>query len=124
VWAAGSKPVTIPIHGLSLTPKGEYAVDAKLAVTGAQGVYAVGDNASAGTPKTAQAAVQQARQAVENIERSFKGEAGNAFVFKPRGTLIALDKDTCGLVFGKKVKGLLARTMRETYYRYMIQQYQ
>jgi NADH dehydrogenase len=123
VWAAGSKPASIPISGVTPTARGEVPVSATLQVPNHPELFALGDVAATGTPKTAQSAVQQARQVAENVEAYLQGKEPKPFVYKERGVMIALDADTCALVFGKRIKGFLAKKMRDTYYSMTIGQY-
>lgn len=123
VWAAGSKPVRLAMAGVTLTERGEIPVEPTLAVKGAADIYAVGDAAAVGTPKTAQAAVQQAAHVVANILAARAGKPQKPFSFHYRGTVIALDNDTVGTFFGKRLSGFIARTMRDTYYTFSMGQY-
>jgi NADH dehydrogenase len=124
VWAAGSKPVRLAMAGVTLTERGEIPVEPTLAVRGIADCYAIGDVAAAGTPKTAQAAVQQAAHVVQNILSAKAGRPQKPFAFHYRGTVIALGNDTVGLFFGKRVSGFIARQMRDTYYSFMTGQYE
>ncbi len=123
IWAAGSKPSSIVISGVSLSARGEVPSSETLQVPGHLNIFAIGDAAGTGKPKTAQAAVQQGQQAAENIVRFLAGKAGKPFEYKDRGVVIALESDTCGLFFGRKLKGFIAKTMRDTYYSFSISQY-
>ena len=123
VWAAGSKPVRLAMSGVTLSERGEIPVELTLAVKGVSDIYALGDAAAVGTPKTAQAAVQQGAHVVNNILAARSGKPQKPFVYNNRGTVIALDNDTVGSFFGKRLRGFIARTMRDTYYSFSIGQY-
>lgn len=123
VWAAGSKPIRLAMAGVALTERGEIPVEPTLAVKGITDVYAIGDVAASGAPKTAQTAVQHAKHVAANILAARAGKPQKPFAFHNRGTVIALENDTVGLFFGKKLKGFVAKTMRDTYYTFMMGQY-
>ncbi len=123
VWAAGSKPQQIALSGIELSPKGEIPVEKSLQVPSHPEMFAAGDIAAAGCPKTAQAALQQAQLVVENVLKFLAAKPTSEFTYNERGTLIALEKDTVGIVYGALVKGFVARTMRDARYRMVLNDY-
>lgn len=123
VWAAGSKPNAISLTGVACTQRGEVPVDTRLCLPDNNTIFCVGDCAGSGSPKTAQAAVQEALAAVTNITAVLDGNEPKPFALSDRGTVIALEGDTVGLFFGKLLKGFVARQLRDKYYRYTLGMY-
>jgi NADH:ubiquinone reductase (H+-translocating) len=123
IWAAGSKPQQIAINGIELSPKGDIPVQPSLRTQTDPNIFAVGDCAATAAPKTAQTAVQHAKVAAENINRLLDGKPLVPFEYQEKGTLIALESETVGIVFGKLLKGFIARQMRDKYYQFQLGSY-
>jgi len=123
VWAAGSMPQQLPITGVQLSPKGEVTVLNTLQAQQHPEIFCLGDYAATNTPKTAQSAVQQAACAADNISSLLDEKPLQQFKLEDKGTVIALEKDTVGLFYGKLLKGFLAQQGRDKYYRYMFSQF-
>jgi NADH:ubiquinone reductase (H+-translocating) len=124
VWAAGSKPRTLQISGIEYTPRGEIPVRPTLQSQVDSNIFALGDCAATGTPKTAQAAVQQAALAAGNIIAHVKGKQLAPFTYAEKGTVVALEKRTAGIFYGKLITGFLAQQARDKYYQYQLRSYQ
>jgi NADH:ubiquinone reductase (H+-translocating) len=124
IWAAGSKPQQISLTGIELSPRGEIPVEKTLQAVADKNIFAVGDIAAAGVPKTAQAALQEGKLAAENIKRFLDNKPLEQFVYKDKGTLLALDEKTVGLVYGQVLRGFIPRQLRDKYYQFALQKYQ
>jgi NADH dehydrogenase len=123
IWAAGSKPQSLAVTGVEKTGKGELPVRPTLQLVGHDDIFVAGDIAAAGSPKTAQAAVQQSDLVSRNLILSLKGKQLEPFSFNNRGVIIALEADTAGLFFGTLLKGFIARQVRDKYYRMQLGSY-
>jgi NADH dehydrogenase len=126
VWAAGIRaPEFLGSLGLPTTRSGAIEVDARLAVKGVEGVYALGDCAActdgAGkpVPPRAQAAHQQADYLVQTFMSMETGRAPpkGPYVYKDYGSLVSIGhQTTVGNLMGSLraswfVEGFLARIM-------------
>ncbi|GJJ01455.1 NADH dehydrogenase [Duganella rhizosphaerae] len=127
VWAAGIKaPDILSQLGLPTNKSGQIEVDARLAVPGHAGVYALGDCAACAgpdgrlVPPRAQAAHQQADYLVETLMRQQRGKAPQRqpYVYRDYGSLVSVGQSTSvGSLMGSLkglswfVDGLVARLM-------------
>jgi NADH dehydrogenase len=118
VWTAGTRP-----HPLLASLPGDKGragavrVDGTLAVTGLDGVWAVGDCAEIPDPgrgglpypPTAQHATREGRALADNVVAVLRGEAPAQFRFRTIGTLVALGHRTAvAEVLGQRFSGLAA----------------
>jgi NADH dehydrogenase len=126
-WTAGSAPSPwLKSIGLDTDKRGAVVVDNTMAVTGRDGIWALGDCAALKDgrsgdpcPPTAQFALREGRTLARNIGRSLKGEALEAFHFDSLGALCVVGHQTaCAELTvpfsrGKQVRfsGLLAWMM-------------
>jgi len=99
VWASGvvGHDVLSRVPGLTVARGKRVAVDARLACTGVDGIYALGDCAAApgadgrGTlPPTAQVAHQQAAYLARALRDLEAGREPRPFVYQQRGMLVSL----------------------------------
>jgi NADH dehydrogenase len=126
VWAAGIRaPEFLGSLGLPTTKGGAIEVDARLAVKGVEGVYALGDCAACTdgngnpVPPRAQAAHQQADYLMQTFMSMETGRAPpkGPYVYKDYGSLVSIGhKTTVGNLMGSLraswfVEGFLARIM-------------
>ncbi|MCU6501800.1 NAD(P)/FAD-dependent oxidoreductase [Rugamonas sp. A1-17] len=127
VWAAGIKaPAWLGQLGLPVTKSGQIEVDARLAVPGHPGIYALGDCAACPgpdgkpVPPRAQAAHQQADYLFQTFMRQHRGRAPQAhpYVYRDYGSLVSFGQTTTvGSLMGSLkglswfVDGLVARLM-------------
>jgi NADH:ubiquinone reductase (H+-translocating) len=123
VWAAGSKPQQLNIVNVELTPRGEIPVKPTLQSLADSSIFAIGDIAGANCPKTAQGAVQQADHVIENIRAQLRNTDLKPFTYNDKGTIIALEKNTVGVFYGKVMSGFLAQQVRDKYYRFALRHY-
>jgi NADH:ubiquinone reductase (non-electrogenic) len=90
-WAGGNAPVSfVKELGLPLSRGGRLLVDDFLRVTSQDGVYALGDCASAGEPPlpaTAQVAQQEGKYLAGALQRRLDGRPADPFHFNPSGML-------------------------------------
>jgi NADH dehydrogenase len=118
VWTAGTRPH--PLIASLPTDKGRTGavrVDGTLAVSGLDGVWAVGDCAEIPDPDrdgvpyppTAQHATREGRALADNVVAVLRGEAPAQFRFRTIGTLVALGHRTAvAEVLGQRFSGLAA----------------
>ncbi|WP_332855712.1 NAD(P)/FAD-dependent oxidoreductase [Duganella sp. S19_KUP01_CR8] len=127
VWAAGIKaPDILSQLGLPTNKSGQIEVDARLAVQGHAGIYALGDCAACAgpdgklVPPRAQAAHQQADYLVETFIRQRRGKPPQQqpYVYRDYGSLVSVGQTTSvGSLMGSLkglswfVDGLVARLM-------------
>lgn len=123
VWTAGSVPQTIAITGIEPTARGDIPVKQTLQLQTDENVFVIGDCAASSTPKTAQSALQQAHTATNNITALIEKKPLEPFAFNEKGTIIALEKNTVGLFYGKLLKGFLAQQARDKYYWLTMREY-
>ena len=123
IWAAGSKPQQVGIAGVELSARGEIPVKPTLQLQNFNDIFALGDCAATGSPKTAQAAVQQAAVVSSNVHKMLRGKELDQFAFKDKGTIIALEKETVGLIYGKVISGFISRQIRDKYYSFVLGNY-
>ncbi|MBW3613531.1 MAG: NAD(P)/FAD-dependent oxidoreductase [Chloroflexi bacterium] len=126
VWTGGVKPSPIVGEaGIEVDRAGRAIVGPTMA-TSREGIWAIGDNAL--IPKaeeeghhapTAQNAVREAKRLARNILATIDGRPGDVqpFRYDVLGTLASIGSHTgVGVVFGVKVRGLLAWFMWRGYY--------
>ena len=119
---AGPNPLiaALPVERV----RNRVGVDARLGVTGHDGVWALGDCAAvrdartgALVPPTAQHAIRQAECLADNIVASLDGRPPRNFSFAGLGKLASLGRRTAvAEVFGIKLSGLLAWWLWRTVY--------
>jgi NADH:ubiquinone reductase (H+-translocating) len=117
VWGAGVRANPLAdVLGLEQTRGGRIVVGEDLSVPGRPEVFVVGDLAGAGDgkggllPQVAQPAIQQARHAAQNIERTLKGEPRTGFTYKDKGIMATIGRNAAvtELPSGARFKGVLA----------------
>jgi NADH:ubiquinone reductase (H+-translocating) len=120
VWAAGVRANPLAdVLGLEQTRGGRILVGEDLTVPGHPEVFAVGDIAGASDekggllPQVAQPAIQEAKHAAEQIQRSLRGEPLEAFTYKDRGIMATIGRNSAvtELPSGAKFKGIVAWLM-------------
>ena len=116
IWAAGvgAAPIGRTL-GVPLDPQGRVRVNPDLTIPGRDDVYVVGDLATLpGTdgrplPGVIQVALQQARHAAENIERTLKGQPREPFRYRDLGTMATIGRNSAVCDLGWiRLKGRLA----------------
>jgi NADH:ubiquinone reductase (H+-translocating) len=117
VWGAGVRANPLAdVLGLEQTRGGRILVGDDLSVPGRPEVFVVGDLAGAGDgkggllPQVAQPAIQEARHAALNIERTLKGEPRTGFEYKDKGIMATIGRNAAvtELPSGARFKGVLA----------------
>ena len=117
IWGAGVRAHPLAdVLGLEQTRGGRILVGDDLSVPGRPEVFVVGDLAGAGDgkggllPQVAQPAIQEARHAAQNIERTLKGEPRTAFEYHDKGTMATIGRNAAvtELPNGARFKGPLA----------------
>ena len=117
IWGAGVRAHPLAdVLGLEQTRGGRILVGEDLAVPGRPEVFVVGDLAGAGDgkggllPQVAQPAIQEARHAAQNIERTLKGEPRTPFEYHDKGTMATIGRNAAvtELPSGARFKGPLA----------------
>jgi NADH dehydrogenase len=129
-WCAGVKAPDFlkTLDGLEVNRLNQLVVKTTLQTSQDDTIFAFGDCAmcqldSGIVPPRAQAAHQQARLMMENIERVIKNQSLKSFVYTDRGSLISLSKeDSVGTLMGRlmgnvNVHGLLAKLIYTSLYR-------
>jgi NADH dehydrogenase len=127
VWTAGVTPNPVVRElGLPLDKHGRIVVDQRLAVEGADDVWAIGDAAAVPnpadpqrlSPPTAQHAIHQGRTAGRNVAASLGRGSGAAFAYRSRGSFVNLGRHKAVAMVGGKLKlrGPLAWWMARTYH--------
>ncbi len=130
VWTAGVKPNPLVAKlGFPLDERGRIAVDETLAVTGLDGVWALGDCAavrnsktpSAFDPPTCQHALRQARALARNLRRRADGRSAKRYGYRMLGQVATLGRykgiaDALGLKFS----GFLGWWIARTYHLYQL----
>ncbi|HUZ88266.1 MAG TPA: NAD(P)/FAD-dependent oxidoreductase [Candidatus Acidoferrales bacterium] len=128
LWAAGVGPSPIAAHvnGAAVDSRGRLQIDQNLRLRGHAGVYAVGDIAgvnSAGqpVPPTAQAAVQAAAAAAQNLVAELRGGDLRPFKFHYLGTLVDLGgRFAVSQFMGRRISGWIAQAMWRAVYLYKL----
>jgi NADH dehydrogenase len=117
VWGAGVRAHPLAdVLGLEQTRGGRIVVGEDLSVPGRPEVFVVGDLAGAGDgkggllPQVAQPAIQEARHAAQNIQRTLKGEPRTGFEYKDKGIMATIGRNAAvtELPSGARFKGVLA----------------
>ena len=117
IWGAGVRAHPLAdVLGLEQTRGGRILVGEDLAVPGRPEVFVVGDLAGAGDgkggllPQVAQPAIQEAKHAAQNIERTLKGEPRTPFEYHDKGTMATIGRNAAvtELPSGARFKGVLA----------------
>jgi NADH:ubiquinone reductase (H+-translocating) len=117
VWGAGVRAHPLAdVLGLEQTRGGRIVVGEDLSVPGRPEVFVVGDLAGAGDgkggllPQVAQPAIQEARHAAQNIQRTLRGEPRTGFEYKDKGIMATIGRNAAvtELPSGARFKGVLA----------------
>ena len=117
IWGAGVRAHPLAdVLGLEQTRGGRILVGEDLAVPGRPEVFVAGDLAGAGDgkggllPQVAQPAIQEAKHAAQNIERTLKGEPRTPFEYHDKGTMATIGRNAAvtELPSGARFKGPLA----------------
>jgi NADH:ubiquinone reductase (H+-translocating) len=117
IWGAGVRAHPLAdVLGLEQTRGGRIVVGEDLAGPGRPEVFVVGDLAGAGDgkggllPQVAQPAIQEAKHAALNIERTLKGEPRTGFEYKDKGIMATIGRNAAvtELPNGARFKGVLA----------------
>jgi NADH dehydrogenase len=126
IWTGGVRPSSLVRESGLECDRGGRAVAAPTMQTSHPAVFAIGDCASIPNPEdpegqpqapTAQNAVREARRLAQNILARIDGRPMQAFSYTPLGTLASIGHHTgVGVVFGVRVRGLLAWFMWRGYY--------
>ncbi len=126
IWTGGVRPSPLVREsGLECDHTGR-AITEPTMQTSHAAVFAIGDCASIPNPQdpdrrphvpTAQNAVREARRLAQNILARIDGRPMQAFRYAPLGTLASIGHHTgVGVVFGVRVRGLIAWFMWRGYY--------
>jgi NADH dehydrogenase len=117
IWGAGVRAHPLAdVLGLEQTRGGRIVVGEDMSVPGRPEVFVVGDLAGAGDgkggllPQVAQPAIQEARHAARNIERTLKGEPRTGFEYKDKGIMATIGRNAAvtELPSGARFQGVLA----------------
>jgi NADH dehydrogenase len=117
VWGAGVRASPLAdVLGLEQARGGRIVVGEDLSVPGRPEVFCVGDIAGASDgkggllPQVAQPAIQEAKHAAQNIERTLQGTARTGFAYKDRGIMATIGRNAAvtELPSGARFKGVLA----------------
>lgn len=126
IWTGGVRPAPAVVKsGVAVDGAGR-AITAPTMATSREGVFAIGDCAVIpnvddpdGRPHaaTAQNAVREAKVLADNIVAHIDGKELRPFRYRPLGQLASIGHHTgVGVVFGIRVRGLLAWIMWRGYY--------
>jgi NADH:ubiquinone reductase (H+-translocating) len=126
IWTGGARPAPLVARvGVEVDHAGRAITDPTMA-TSRPGVFAIGDCALIpnvddpdGSPHapTAQNAVREAKVLAHNILAHIDGKPARPFRYRPLGQLASIGRHTgVGVVFGIRVRGLLAWFMWRGYY--------
>jgi NADH dehydrogenase len=126
IWTGGVRPApVVATSGVEVDRAGRALTDATM-VTSREGVFAIGDCAlipnvddPEGRPHapTAQNAVREAKALARNVVAHLDGNQPQPFRYRPLGQLASIGHHTgVGIVFGIRVRGLLAWFMWRGYY--------
>ncbi len=124
VWTAGNKPNPLVATLAVAQSRGRLVVDTHLAVSGATGLWAVGDIACIpdgasrrDCPPTAQHALRQGRHVARNIIATLAGRPLEPFRFESPGALAAIGRRTgVARLFGHNFSGFAAWWLWRTVY--------
>jgi len=131
VWTAGVKPHPVVGRlGLPLDGSGRIAVGRDLAVTGVDGVWAIGDAAAVPdpakrykqpTPPTAQHAIRQGRRVARNVAATLGRGRRKPFRYRTLGVFVDLGRrEAVAQTLGLKWRGLPAWWLARTYHLAMM----
>src|SRR5262249_37132578 len=124
VWTAGTSPNPLLAGLPGCDARGRLMADANLAVSGAPGIWALGDAASVSDPATgrpypptAQHAFRQGKALAKNLEATLLGRPLEPFRFRSPGALAAIGRRTgVARIFGINFSGFLAWWMWRSIY--------
>lgn len=108
VWTAGVKGEPLAdLSGLPTERNGRVAVLPTLQAPGHPELYVVGDLAAIKEdgrvlPMVAQVAIQSAIAAARNIVRQIEGRAPQPFLYRDRGAMIAIGRNSAGVAIGSR----------------------
>jgi NADH dehydrogenase len=114
VWAAGIRGEAIGQRlGVSLGRSARVPVEPTLHVSGAEGVYAIGDMAlvrgQEQLPQVAQVAIQQGQRVAGNVQRALLGLPPLPFSYLDPGTMATIGRNRAvAHLFGLRLSGRLA----------------
>ena len=117
IWGAGVRAHPLAdVLGLEQTRGGRIVVGEELSVPGRPEVFVVGDLAGVPDgkgglqPQVAQPAIQEARHAALNIERTLNGEPRTGFEYKDKGIMATIGRNAAvtELPSGARFQGVLA----------------
>jgi len=114
MWAAGVAPSPLTASLQVPLERGRVRVNSDLSVPGHPRIYAVGDLAAVPyegklVPWLAPAAIQEGRHAARNIIRALRGESGEAFHYRDKGTLATIGRSAAVADLGRiKLSGWIA----------------
>jgi NADH:ubiquinone reductase (H+-translocating) len=101
VWASGitGQPIVQSLSDLQIGKQNRIITDARLACSGVEHIYALGDCAAvpdahgaSALPATAQVAHQQASYLANALTRKRRGKRVEPFIYRPRGILVSLGR--------------------------------
>ncbi|WP_176720443.1 NAD(P)/FAD-dependent oxidoreductase [Desulfuribacillus stibiiarsenatis] len=127
IWTGGVRGNSVLEDSGFTTQRGRANINEFLQSTNFEDVFIIGDSSiyydenGRPLPPTAQIAMQQGEHLVHNIERLLTGQEMTPFVFINRGIIASIGpKEAVGIVFGKRVSGLLAVYLKRlVHYRYL-----
>ncbi len=128
LWAAGvgASPIAARVRGAAVDSRGRLQVDQSLRLRGQAGVYALGDIAAVSSggqpvPATAQAAVQEAAAAAQNVVAELEGGHLRPFEYRYLGTWVDLGgRFAVSQFMGHRVSGWIAQAMWRAVYLYKL----
>jgi len=101
VWASGitGQPIIRSLSGLQISKQNRIVTDSRLACSGLEHIYALGDCAAvpdahgaSALPATAQVAHQQASYLADALACKRNGKQVEPFIYRPRGILVSLGR--------------------------------
>ena len=124
VWTAGVRPHPSLAHlSVPLDPKGRIPVDDRLAVSGMDGVWAIGDCAAVpdrkrgDAPPTAQHAIRQAKVVAANVGAALGAGEAQHYRYSSRTAFVNLGRyKAVGRLGGLTFRGFLAWWLARTYH--------
>jgi len=116
IWAAGTAAAPLGVSlGVPLDGQGRVKVNPDLTIPGRDDVFVVGDLATLPgddgrpLPGVIQVALQQARVAAANIERTLRGQARDVFHYRDLGSMATIGRNSAVCDLGwLRLKGRLA----------------
>lgn len=116
IWVAGVKPTTFDIAGAEKERNGRIKINEFLQVSGAEGIFSLGD-VSGTAPMLAQVASQQAVTVAKNIAASLLQKPLTPFIYHEKGLLVSLGHwDALGKIYGVVLTGPLMWWIWRTVY--------